>query len=111
MLDKARRTGNSRQAITANRLADGRVVYVAADGAWVTDFARAHALDAGNEERWLARAAADEVAGIVIGPYAIALAEGPAPVPATLRERIRARGPTVETLVSDGEGSQDDAHV
>lgn len=111
MSGKPKKTGISRQAITANRLADGRVVYVDAGGAWVTDFARAQTLDAGDEERWLARARADEVAGVVVNPYAIALAEGSEPVPATLRELIRARGPTVETQAADREGPPDDAHV
>ena len=87
------------------------MVYLDAAGAWATDVARAHAIDAADEERWLARARADEVAGVVVSPYAIALVEGPEPVPATLREIIRARGPSVETRVSDREGSPDDAHV
>ena len=102
----------SRQAITANRLTDGRVVYLDPTGAWVTDIARARAIDAADEATWLARARADESACLVVAPYAIALTDTPARSPATLREVIRSRGPTVETeATSDRKGFHHNAHV
>lgn len=83
------------EIVTANRLSDGRVVFLAADG-WTRDIAAAlvpadkEALDAA-----LARAAADAAANLVVEPYAIAVRrDGATLVPERLRERIRVGGPT-----------------
>ena len=85
------------QMLTANRLGDGAVVYLAEGGSWVEEFARGAlwrdedavkaAVDAGNVA----------VAGRqVIGPYLINVRESEAGLaPTSVRERIRAdRGPT-----------------
>jgi hypothetical protein len=91
------------QVITANRLSDGRVVYLDAAGGWTTvlDAARLHAGDA--VAAGLATAVAAAARQEVVDPYAVAVAERPgecrgerpgAWVPTSLRERIRAFGPT-----------------
>lgn len=85
------------KAITANRLHDGRVVYLDRDGEWVTEIAHANAFPAEREDSMLAHARADEAGCLIVGPYSIELTDTPTPEPATLRERIRARGPTTES--------------
>jgi len=85
------------QIVTANRLRDGAVVYLAADGNWSTDVSDgAVARDAATAERLMAagnQAAADQV---VVGPYLIAVAVKDNRVePLGTRERIRALGPSV----------------
>lgn len=83
------------EIITANSLEDGLVVFQAASG-WTLDVNQAEVLD-GKEAvaAALERAAADAAANIVVDPYAIQVARNGAElVPAKLRERIRAEGPT-----------------
>jgi hypothetical protein len=82
--------------ITANQLQDGRVVYRAADGRWVTELASAAiAANATEAETWLGAVRADSVH--IVDPYIAPVANGEdgSWVPANLRERIRERGPTV----------------
>ncbi|MEC9343210.1 MAG: DUF2849 domain-containing protein [Pseudomonadota bacterium] len=83
--------------ITANRLSDGAVVYLAAEG-WLTDIARAAVLNAADAiEAGLASAARAVSERMVIDTAAIdvTVEKGRGPVPVRLRERIRAFGPTV----------------
>ena len=83
--------------ITANRLADGVVVFQTADAGWSEDFNRAEVLpDAEATKAALARAAEDMTRNLVVDPYAFAVEvrNGHA-VPKALREAIRAAGPTV----------------
>ena len=85
------------QVVTANRLRDGAVVYLAADGGWSTVFAdSAVARDAEVAGRLMAvaeRAAADQV---VVGPYLIeVILAGGRFQPLGTRERIRAGGPSI----------------
>ncbi len=89
----------TRTAITANRLLDGFVIYLTAEGGWserLADAAMAEGKDA--EARLLAVAAAQAKAGTVIGPYAFRVdtAEG-VPIPRGRRESIRTLGPSVGT--------------
>lgn len=99
----------SRKVITANRLSDGRVVYLRAPAApaspapsagfaaasWVDSITAATAFnDAATEARLTVIAKDAEARCVVLNPYAIELA-GDGARPATLRERIRAHGPTV----------------
>lgn len=99
----------SRKVITANRLADGHVVYLRAPAdpaspapsagfaaaSWVDSIAAATPFDDSATEARLTAIAKDaEARSIVLNPYAIELAEDGARA-ATLRERIRAHGPTV----------------
>ena len=83
--------------MTANRLSDGAVVYLALDGVWVEDVIQAlvaHDADAAAAlEAAGAQAAADR---IVVEPYLIdVLDSGLGPKPLRYRERIRAQGPSV----------------
>ncbi|MDP6602832.1 MAG: DUF2849 domain-containing protein [Rhodospirillales bacterium] len=87
------------KVMTANRLRDGAVVYLANGGAWserITD-ALIAATDA--EVRALEdRAAADERALLVVETYLFDVDPKPdGPAPLSQRERIRAAGPTVGT--------------
>jgi hypothetical protein len=89
--------GELPRMLTANRLGDGAVVYLAEGGRWVEEFvggailrddaSTKDAVDSGDA------AVADR---LVIGPYLIEVqvsTSGPAPI--SVRERIRAdRGPT-----------------
>lgn len=81
--------------ITANRLSDGRVVFRTAGG-WSADVAEAERLDGKDAvAAALEGAQADTAANLVVDVYAIAVAEEAGRlVPAKLRERIRATGPT-----------------
>jgi hypothetical protein len=85
------------EMITANRLADGLVVFLDAAGGWSEDFHRGFVVeDAAAKEKALsiaARAAADN---LVVDPYSIELEMRAGHLaPKALRERIRATGPTV----------------
>ncbi len=85
------------QAVTANRLSDGEVVYLAPDNQWVEAFAAADIAD-GSEagDALLARATPDNFEAHILEPYLFeVLAEGSAYAPASVREIIRAKGPTV----------------
>ena len=85
------------QAVTANRLTDGEVVYLSADNLWVEDFAAAEIAD-GPEvaDDLLARAMPQDFELSVLEPYLFeVLEDGAAFKPASVREIIRAAGPTV----------------
>jgi len=85
------------QAITANHLTGGHVLFLATGGGWSRDIKDAVLLsDAESLGSALALAAEDEKAGHIVGAYevAVTLEEG-VPVPVLLRERIRVAGPTV----------------
>jgi hypothetical protein len=87
-------------AVTANRLRDGVPVYRTADGGWSTDLAVSGPLATAEEAEAIA-AAAGAVNGkdAVVGAYAITIEiDGAAVRPTSLRERIRAEGPTVQPL-------------
>lgn len=85
------------QMVLASRLADGRVVFLAADGDWVEHIAAgALATDPASGERLLAMARADESQSRVVEPYLIAVRdEAGRRQPVEWREVIRATGPTV----------------
>lgn len=78
------------QVVTANRLADGLVVFLTASGAWSERYADAARFDAATAETEVARATTQST--LVVGAYAVEVdADGPLRV----RERIRALGPSV----------------
>lgn len=83
--------------ITASRLADGLVVFLAEDGTWVEDFNRAAILaDKTASAEALKRAQGDEAANLVVESYAVALVERNGHyAPKALREAIRVAGPTI----------------
>ncbi|MCR6628612.1 MAG: DUF2849 domain-containing protein [Magnetospirillum sp.] len=74
--------------VTASRLSDGAVVYLGRDGAWEQDIDRAARLPGPQKDAALDQASRDVLH--VIGAYAVNL-DGER----SLRERIRAQGPTV----------------
>jgi len=83
------------EIVTANSLADGRVVFQTAFG-WSFHIDEAHVLDSKEAVATaLERANADAAQNRVVEPYAIevTLSDG-CPAPVRLRERIRAEGPT-----------------
>ncbi len=83
------------QIVTANRLLDGRVVYRDRAGLWVEAITAAAVLDIEAARDAVEAAAADVAARLIVEPYAVDVATGAAgPVPKSMRERIRAGGPT-----------------
>ena len=86
------------QIVLANRLADGRVVFLAAEG-WSERIADGLlAGDPAAGDALLARARADEARNLVVEPELVGVRETPAgPRPVAFRDRIRSGGPTVRT--------------
>ncbi len=83
--------------ITANRLADGVVVFQTAEAGWSEDFNRAATLaDAEATKAATALALKDAAQNVVVDVYAFAVeVRNGHVVPKALREAIRAAGPTV----------------
>jgi hypothetical protein len=87
--------------VTANRLTDGIVVYLAPDGSWVEDIARARIASNENETKALEDVAAKNVKArkvVAVYPMEVALVDG-AVDPLSVREKIRASHRT--TLTKD----------
>jgi sulfite reductase (NADPH) hemoprotein beta-component len=83
------------KAVTGNRLRDGAVIYRRTDGGWTTDIAEAAAYGE-DADLALKAAEADVGAAIVVGIELIDVVKGASGVePVSLRERIRAYGPTI----------------
>ena len=90
--------------ITANRLADGLVVFRSGNGRWSQIITSAERLeDETAVEAALESALADVRSNRVVDPYAVEvvvpaagpmMGKGGVPVPTRLRERIRTCGPT-----------------
>lgn len=79
--------------LTANRLSDGRVIYLGADDATVEAIDDAHILDADTAD--IALALAQSRAAVFVNPYLIEV-EGRAPSGRDrLKESIRSVGPSV----------------
>jgi len=96
------------QIITANRLGDGRVVFLTETG-WSQRIDKALVLGSKAEtETALARAQADAAANEVVEPYAVDVRlERGRPEPLRLRERIRLTGPTTgNSLAEAGPGER-----
>jgi len=91
------RPPKSIQVITANRLLDGRVVFLTPSGSWDHQVAAADVFaDPIAAETGVATAQKSVLEGEVVDPYAISVSiEGGQIVPTVLRERIRADGPTI----------------
>ncbi len=85
------------QMIIANRLIDGRIVFLAPDAGWTTDIALGAV--AGNDEEaagMLARAKQHEQANLVVDPNLISIRiDTGIRQPTEYREYIRAHGPSV----------------
>lgn len=85
------------QAITANRLADGRVVYLREDGSWSGRIEDSVVVESEDRAKALLEGAKRAVADrLVVDPYlfAVAVADGRIR-PLGRREEIRAAGPSV----------------
>jgi|HubBroStandDraft_6_1064221.scaffolds.fasta_scaffold2047449_2 hypothetical protein len=87
---------HSDQALTANRLRDGEVVYWSA-GRWSESLAEAEIFSEPNEAADALKSAAQSVTDrVVVNPYLFDVrCEGTAIRPVKERELIRAAGPTV----------------
>ncbi len=85
------------QAVTANRLSDGEVVYLSTDNNWVEVFTQADIADGAEAaEALLRRAMPEDFEARVLEPYLFeVLEDGSFYKPASVRETIRAAGPTV----------------
>lgn len=88
------------QVVTANRLGDGRVVYLAPEGVWVERIDdAATAADATAAEALMAQAAPAVDACQVVEPYLIEVEVVPGGLKAkSYRELIRASGPSMWTV-------------
>ena len=87
--------------VTANRLTDGIVVYLASDGGWTEEIGRARLAETEDETKALEAEAAKDVAArkvVAVYPMEVAVRNG-AVDPLSVRERIRAAHRT--TLTKD----------
>jgi sulfite reductase (NADPH) hemoprotein beta-component len=84
------------QVVTANRLGDGRVVYLADGDAWVEEVGRARIAESEETGKTLTAVAEKAVAErLVVGPYLIDVkVEGDRVTPTRYREVLRALGPS-----------------
>jgi hypothetical protein len=84
------------QVLTANRLSDGEVVYLAADGAWVDRIAGATVLATAEDgEAALVIGTEAERNLLVVHAYLFDVTATDHTKPVKMREIIRAAGPTV----------------
>ncbi|MGB6324835.1 MAG: DUF2849 domain-containing protein [Methylocella sp.] len=88
------------KVISANRLADGIVVYVGRDGSWPERLSQARIFASKAEaEAGLLVAQNDAKRNLVVEPVVVEVTEDAGGLRAvTLREAIRARGPTIDFL-------------
>jgi hypothetical protein len=87
--------------VTANRLIDGIVVYLASDGGWTEEIGRARLAETEDETKALEAEATRDVAlrkVVAVYPMEVALHDGEVD-PLSVRERIRAAHRT--TLTKD----------
>jgi Protein of unknown function (DUF2849) len=92
------------KVVSANRLADGIVVYAGRGGAWFERLADARIFSSGGDAEAALEAALEDVRrNIVVDPCLVDVAdEGGQLRPLTLRESIRAGGPTIDYLPHSG---------
>jgi hypothetical protein len=87
--------------VTANRLTDGIVVYLASDGGWTEEIGRARLAETEDEVKALEAEAAKDIAArkvVAVYPMDVAVRDGTVD-PLSVRERIRAAHRT--TLTKD----------
>jgi len=86
------------KVISANRLADGVVVYLRSDASWFEELEEARPLeDERAAEEGLGKAREDVKRSLIVDPVLVeVLAEDGGLRAATLRETIRACGPTID---------------
>ena len=91
-----RRQPGRSSVVTANRLRDGKVVWLAPGGHWVEDIAAAEVFDNSVIDEAISCARTFEEKRVVLGVYGVELDPTyRGTVPVTERERIRAAGPSV----------------
>ncbi len=97
------------KVITANRLADGIVVYAGRDGAWAERLSQAKIFaDKAEAEAGLLVALNDAKRNLVVEPVVVEVTEDASGLRAvTLREAIRALGPTIDFLPRPNAFAQD----
>lgn len=83
------------EIVSANRLGDGRVVYLTREGGWSESIIDGRSAGSAEESSALLAEAESAVnAGNVVAPYLISMADdGGAFAPLSFRERIRLFGP------------------
>jgi hypothetical protein len=88
--------------VTANRLTDGEVVYLAPGGNWSNSLSDARLLsDGSDQERHFRLAEQDVTRRLVVGPYLMNVVHDRAGIrPLSQREHIRATGPSVRAVFS-----------
>ncbi|WP_431271362.1 DUF2849 domain-containing protein [Dankookia sp. P2] len=85
------------QVFTANRLRDGRVVWLGEGTAWVETVAEARVFQPAEAASGQALAQAAERVQQVVGAYGVEVTlQAGQPVPVKFRERLRAQGPSVD---------------
>lgn len=93
----SRRDAEGQSVLTANRLLDGRIVWLAADGTWQIELSQAKTFPNDCIEQALAEKAARAQQDGLVGVYGVQVrnnAQGHL-TPVTSREQIRAHGPSV----------------
>ncbi|HTH96937.1 MAG TPA: DUF2849 domain-containing protein [Stellaceae bacterium] len=92
------RSTEAKAVVTANRLKDGRVVWLTADQKWVEDFRTAKIFVGPEIDAGVAEGAAAEKRLEVVAAYAVDVdVTEIGPVPVKTRERVRVLGPSVRT--------------
>ncbi len=98
MASKPNKLLSEQVVFTANRLLDGRVIWLRAVGPtpeWTADIAEALVMPGSDIVAAEAAAAAGEASQYLVGPYAVAVnVMESGPVPLRERERIRVHGPS-----------------
>ena len=96
------------EVITANRLRDGVVVWLGADGSWVDRIADAVAFEGPASDAALAQGVEAEGRQFLVAPYKIEVTMvAGTPVPVSVKEHIRALGPSVRLDL--GKQAEDEA--
>lgn len=86
----------SLKVATANRLIDGRVVFLGEQSRWQERIADAVAAEGAEADALMKTAEYHVATAVVVGAYLIDVTTGPEGLtPSALKERIRAFGPTV----------------
>ncbi|UTW55953.1 DUF2849 domain-containing protein [Kordiimonas sp. SCSIO 12610] len=84
------------QLIIANRLDDGRVVFMTPDGNWTADVARAAVADTPEGvEELEAKASISEKNNLVVDPQAVPAEDQNGAFPAHMKQAMQAKGPSV----------------
>ncbi len=96
------------KVVTANTLATGHVVFLGTNDTWVTDLDAAVIYpDAVSAEAGMSLARRDAAASIIVEPFVTDTGLGADGKPSmTLRDSIRAHGPTIRYMPADMAGAR-----